>query len=72
MSVFSRPIVAPPVAPSDTNQGPYFCSRCNQELLLNKTTKLWESEEELGLCPSRPGKLYGVLHSPSLYKGKPK
>lgn len=45
----------------------YHCSRCSAELLQNPVTKLWESEDDLDLCPARPGKSYGVAHSPSLY-----
>lgn len=47
--------------------GEYHCSRCGAELLQNPRTSLWESEEELDLCPARLGKSYGVCHSPSLY-----
>lgn len=52
-------------------QGEYHCSRCSAELLQNPVTMLWESEEELDLCPARPGKSYGVHHSPSIW-AKPK
>lgn len=41
----------------------YFCTTCGEILLKNSRTLLWESEEDLDLCPKPPaGKLRGVHH----------